>query len=87
MTKPWHPLARFFHGRERTHRGFVHRNGLTRSAIGDRFQLPGAIFNGAAMMPIDRHDPSRDGRAQRGAGGCDGSRGQRAWRRGAVIDR
>ncbi len=87
MTKSRHALARFLHRRERARGGFIHRNGFTRGAIGDCFQLSGAIFNGAAVMTIDRHDAGGDRRAQRRAGRCDGSRGQRTRRRRAMIDR
>ena len=87
MTKSRHALARFSHGGERAGGGFIHRNGFMRGAIGDRFQLPGAIFNRAAVMTIDRHDPGGDRRAQRRPGRCDGPGSQRARRRRAMIDR
>jgi len=44
------------------------------AAISDFFQLAGAVFNGATVMTIDRHDAGGNRRAQRCASGCDGSR-------------
>ena len=64
MTKSRHPFARFPHRYERAVCSFIHRNRFTGGAIGNRLELPGAIFNGAAVMTIDRHDASRDRRAQ-----------------------
>ena len=71
-----HAVARFLDRRERARGGFIHRNGFARRAIGDLFQMASAIFDRAAVMPIDRHDAGRDRRAQRCAGAGDGARGQ-----------
>ena len=60
VTKSRHAFAPFTHSRERARSGFIHRNRFAHGAIGNCFEFPGAIFNGAAVMTIDRHDPGRD---------------------------
>ena len=40
--------------------GFMRRNGFSCGAIRDLFQLAGTIFDGAAVMAIDRHDTGGD---------------------------
>ena len=60
VTKSRHAFARFAHGRKRARSGFIHRNRFAPGAIGNCFELPSAVLNGAAVMTIDRHDAGGD---------------------------